>query len=59
MLLREMTQPLDWETYILKVEEVAKAALVSYDAACADPKVVIPTAHHAAMLALRKALEGK
>lgn len=41
------------------VAEAARIAIGTYDAACADPKVVITTPMHAAMLRLRNAMEGK
>ena len=45
-----------------QLKDIAVAASVTvgyYDKACADPKVVIPTALHAAILHLRQKLEGK
>ena len=41
------------------VNEAARIALATYEAALADPKVVLPTAMHLAFLTLRRALEGK
>ena len=39
--------------------EAARIALQTYDAACADPKVVITTPLHAAMFRLKQAMEPK
>ena len=58
-MLPDQVSGTHYEDFSADVIEAARATVVCYDSAIADPRAVIPTPLHAAIFNLRQKLEGK